>query len=178
MSHANPKRDLAVVVDRALDLLLADLEKKKLGKAKRPRAPRTSSKRRPSQSTRRESSARDRGHCSYVSPDGQQCTARAFIEFDHRKAWARGGASDTPNVRLLCRAHNRLVAEEEFGKEFIARKIHLRRSRYRKNREPKAAEVTAIAGGAASFPRRTAKQNQLHARGRWVSTVRSRLPYW
>jgi hypothetical protein len=37
MSHANPSRDLGLVVERAVDLLLADLERKRLGRAKRPR---------------------------------------------------------------------------------------------------------------------------------------------
>jgi hypothetical protein len=37
MSHANPGRDLAAVVERAVDLLLDDLGKKRLGKAKRRR---------------------------------------------------------------------------------------------------------------------------------------------
>jgi hypothetical protein len=40
MSHQNPARELEPIVDRALDLLLADLERKKLAKVKRPRAAR------------------------------------------------------------------------------------------------------------------------------------------
>ncbi|MGE0172274.1 MAG: hypothetical protein AB7T49_05800 [Oligoflexales bacterium] len=38
--------------------------------------------------------------------------------------FALGGRSDDPtNVRLLCRAHNRLHAEHAFGKGFVANKI-------------------------------------------------------
>ena len=37
LSHAHPTRDLAAVVERGIDLLLAELEKKKLGKTRRSR---------------------------------------------------------------------------------------------------------------------------------------------
>jgi hypothetical protein len=37
MSHANPTRDLEPILERAVNLLLADLEKTKLGKTQRPR---------------------------------------------------------------------------------------------------------------------------------------------
>jgi len=36
MRHANPGGDLSVVFERALDLLVADLEKRKQGRTKRP----------------------------------------------------------------------------------------------------------------------------------------------
>jgi hypothetical protein len=39
MRHRNPSGDLAVVIDAAMDLLLAKLEKERLGKVKAPRAP-------------------------------------------------------------------------------------------------------------------------------------------
>jgi hypothetical protein len=37
MQHANPIGDLAMVLERGLDLLIAKLEKERLGKAARPR---------------------------------------------------------------------------------------------------------------------------------------------
>ena len=39
MRHRNPSGDLAVVFDAAMDLLLAKLEKERLGKVKAPREP-------------------------------------------------------------------------------------------------------------------------------------------
>jgi len=36
---------------------------------------------------------------------------------------ARGGDSGPENLRLLCRAHNRLEAERAFGKAFMKNKI-------------------------------------------------------
>jgi hypothetical protein len=60
--------------------------------------------------------ARDGLCCSYVSEDGVRCTARAFLEIDHQEPWARGGRDTLDNLRLLCRAHNQMAAEEHFGK--------------------------------------------------------------
>src|SRR6185369_12753219 len=38
---------------------------------------------------RRETHTRDGGQCSFVSEDGRRCNARAFLELDHRKPFAR-----------------------------------------------------------------------------------------
>jgi len=78
-------------------------------------------------SVRRETHARDRGQCAFVSADGRRCTARAFLELDHRKPFARLGAPDVPNIRLLCRAHNLLHARNCFGMLHIAAKIAARK---------------------------------------------------
>src|SRR5262249_20417603 len=97
MSHANPSRDLAPIVERAIDLLLRDLEKKKFGKTDRPRPKRTDRKTKPGRvrnSEKREVAERDREQCSYVSPDGQRCSERAFLEFDHIDPRGLGGGDD------------------------------------------------------------------------------------
>ncbi|MBX3230566.1 MAG: HNH endonuclease, partial [Labilithrix sp.] len=59
----------------------------------------------------------------FVSPDGERCPAREWLEVDHRQPRALGGAGTLENVRILCRAHNRLAAERAFGVEHVARKI-------------------------------------------------------
>jgi hypothetical protein len=64
---------------------------------------------------RRQVWERDGVCCSYVAPDGHRCEERAFLELDHRQAWAKGGGESVENLRVLCRAHNRLRAEREFG---------------------------------------------------------------
>lgn len=54
---------------------------------------------------------RDGGACSFVSPAGLRCTARAGLEYDHIVPWVFGGRSDAAvNIRLLCRAHNTATA--------------------------------------------------------------------
>jgi hypothetical protein len=213
MSHANPSGDLAVVVERALDLLIAKLQQKRWGQTSRPRekSPRTPrpdlnrsqsagatdqprslststpepaqdlgqprsvgnhtpertqdldrsksqdrassrsifgqsearrappsrydaqpphreqplpaarARRHIAKETKRQLLARDGLCCSYVGDDGARCTARAFLEIDHRDAWARGGSDRLANLRVYCRAHNQLLAEDTFGK------VHMRR---------------------------------------------------
>ena len=57
---------------------------------------------------------RDGGRCAWRFPDGTLCGSKDWIEFDHVRPFAKGGRSDSPrNIRLLCRAHNRLAAEAE-----------------------------------------------------------------
>jgi hypothetical protein len=145
MSHANPSGDLAVVVVRALDALLDKLRARRFGQPKRsvraqnserergrPHDPRRRSEPKPERegssadksprkrrhvahAVRRQVWERDGVCCSYVAPDGHRCGERAFLELDHRQAWAKGGGESVENLRVLCRAHNRLRAEREFG---------------------------------------------------------------
>jgi hypothetical protein len=129
MSHANPNRDLAPVVERALDLLLAELGRKRLARAKRPRRPIEAGARsgRISNATRRKVFERDGLRCTYVSSDGRRCEASTFLELDHANPRALGGADDADNIRVRCRAHNQLWAEEAFGREHVE---HFRQRKY------------------------------------------------
>ena len=72
---------------------------------------------------RRETHTRDGGQCAFVSAEGRRCSARTFLELVHREPFARQGASDALNIRLLCRAHNLLHARNCFGKLHVAAKI-------------------------------------------------------
>ncbi|MCB0338483.1 MAG: HNH endonuclease [Bdellovibrionales bacterium] len=62
---------------------------------------------------------RDRGQCTFVSPDGKRCSSTRHLEFDHIVPKAKGGRNTPENLRLLCRSHNLLAAEREFGTEFM-----------------------------------------------------------
>ena len=42
---------------------------------------------------------------------------------DHREPFAKGGDHDEENLRVLCRKHNMLMAEREFGASFVSKKI-------------------------------------------------------
>ncbi len=129
MSHSNPKRDLATVIERGLDLVLADLEKKKLGKTKRPRNSKGTKHGDFSRQARREIYERDGEQCSYVSPSAERCRARAFVQLDHWTPRACGGAGTTCNGRLLCGPHNLFEAEKVFGRKYIDSRIRLRQQR-------------------------------------------------
>ena len=69
---------------------------------------------------------RDGDRCTYVGPDGNRCEATAFLELDHIDSRALGGGDDSQNLRVRCRAYNRLWAEQTFGKDHVERRIHLR----------------------------------------------------
>ncbi len=71
---------------------------------------------------RREVAARDEERCTFVGVGGKRCGERAFLEFHHETAFAWGGSSSLNNLRLLCRAHNGLYAERDFGRKFMATK--------------------------------------------------------
>ena len=131
MSHANPRRSLATAFDRALDVLLRDLEKKRLGKTSRPRKSRGVKHGNIGRSTLREVYERDGVQCAFVSEAGVRCTSRVFLQTDHVIARALGGSGDAHNARVLCQPHNLFEAEETFGAEHVARKIEERRQRAR-----------------------------------------------
>ena len=45
--------------------------------------------------------------------------ARSRLEYHHEDPYARGGGRGVDNIRLLCRTHNQLMAERDFGKEWM-----------------------------------------------------------
>jgi hypothetical protein len=140
MSHANPSGDLAVLVERAFDTLVQRLEAKRFAQTKRPRArsPEPAAESAGASASvrrahlrhhvRREVVGRDGNCCTFTGADGQRCTARAFLQFHHERAWAIGGADTAQNLRLLCRAHNRLIADGELGAARVAEAIEASRT--------------------------------------------------
>jgi len=128
MRHANAEGDLAVVVERAVDLLLERLEKQRLGKTSRPTRSREQSEpARVSRAARRAVFERDGERCTFADAEGHRCPATTWLELDHVIPRARGGTSEVRNLRVRCRAHNALHAEQTLGKEHVARKIRERR---------------------------------------------------
>jgi len=129
-----PSGDLAPIVDRAIDLLIAQLRKQHFAITAKPQRGRGRSTRArrsryiPAQ-VRREVAARDQEQCSYVSPEGRRCPERAQLELDHcNRQFARGGEANAANIRLLCAAHNRLEAERDYGRSFIQQRIEAQQS--------------------------------------------------
>jgi len=166
LRHAHPAGDFGPVVSRALDLLIADLQRRRFGIGARPKAPKPprhpkgSSARAPTPPTetssflpysvaiapsepcspppstadsspmragsvpraeRRAVIERDGLACTWVDADGSRCASRAWLELDHRHPRAKAGSSEANNLRLLCRAHNQLAAELEFGRAHMER---------------------------------------------------------
>jgi len=62
---------------------------------------------------------RDNHQCAFVARNGKRCLERHGLEIDHIRPFAVGGSNERENLRLLCPAHNRLMAIRYFGKEKV-----------------------------------------------------------
>jgi hypothetical protein len=154
LRHTLPSGDFAPILARALDLLIDDLLRSRFGAAARhkrtpasrasrakpvtppptakqadapepsPPGPSTSRIGRPA---RRAVLERDGLGCSWVDAHSVRCGSQAWLEVDHRQPAGKGGSSEPDNLRLLCRAHNRLAAEHAYGREHIERMTSTRR---------------------------------------------------
>lgn len=107
MRHAVPNGDPALIVTRALRLLVDDLLRKKAAAVARPRPSReaTDGSRAIPASVRRAVWSRDRGRCAFEGSRGR-CGARGPVEYHHVIPYAIGGTATVDNIELRCRAHN------------------------------------------------------------------------
>lgn len=125
MRHALPNGDPAVIVTRALRLLVDDLLRKKAAAVATPSRVRATSEdsRTIPAHVRRAVWARDRGRCAFEGPHGQ-CGARGLVEYHHVIPYAIGGTATVDNIELRCRAHNaheaRLVGLDRPEEEVLA----------------------------------------------------------
>ena len=62
---------------------------------------------------------RDGCRCRFVDVQGRRCSERHRLEFHHRHPYAMGGDHSPCNISLLCAAHNRLMAEHDYGRTAI-----------------------------------------------------------
>jgi hypothetical protein len=128
LRHQVPDGDLAAVLERALDVLIAERLKLRFALVRKPRAttrakpPHPESRHIPHE-VRREVITRDGQQCSYVSAAGHRCEQRGLLELHHEEPYGRGGEATTANIRVLCRAHNQLLAERDYGRAFMQRRI-------------------------------------------------------
>ncbi len=120
MGHSVPDGNPAVIIDKALSLLVAQLERMKIANVSRPRvaserpARSSSSSRHIPAAVRRQVWARDEGRCAFVGPRGR-CAETGRLEFHHVVPFARGGPTTVENVALRCHAHNGYESEQVFG---------------------------------------------------------------
>ena len=114
LRHTIPNGDAGVILERALGLLVAQLEKNKLAATKRPRPARespapTRSRHIPA-AVKRDVWRRDGGRCAFVGTHGR-CAERGFLELHHVIPFADGGMATVGNIQLRCRAHNQHEAD-------------------------------------------------------------------
>jgi hypothetical protein len=140
-------RDIADVLDRALVIAIARVEKRKFAATSRPRPGRASglNPRSIPDTVKRAAWIRDEGRCTFVGPNGHRCTASgAAVEFDHLVPVARGGGATIDNVRLLCRPHNQYEAERLLGKEFMEGRRHEAREQRERDEEQRLDTIAAL----------------------------------
>jgi hypothetical protein len=107
MRHSLPSGDPAVIISRALKLLVADLLRTKAAATRRPGKPRelAEGSRTVPAAVMRAVWERDGGRCAYQGPRGR-CRNEGFVEYHHVIPFAMGGQATAGNIELRCRAHN------------------------------------------------------------------------
>ena len=128
-----PDGDLAAIVDRAVTEKLARLESRRFATTTAPRqslatTDTTPTTRHVPAAVRRVVRQRDGGQCRFVDEQGRRCSERYRLELHHRRPFGMGGDHGPSNVSLLCAAHNRLLAEYDYGRVISRRSSQKRRS--------------------------------------------------
>jgi hypothetical protein len=117
--HVIPSGDPAEIFDRALTLLLQDLERRRCAAVTSPRVARelAGGSRHIPALVKRAVWRRDEGRCAFIGREGR-CTERSFLEYHHVQPYVTGGVTTTANIELRCRAHNAYEASLFFGREY------------------------------------------------------------
>ena len=123
-----PDGDLAAVIERAVSEKLQRLEARRFGKAKAPRKTLARTVLKPGSryvpaALRRAVWKRDEGRCRFVDDQGRRCTERHCLEFHHDFPYGKGGDQCLANIKLLCAPHNRLLAEEDYGRAAVQARV-------------------------------------------------------
>lgn len=142
-----PSGDPAAIFDRALDVLLTEVEKKKRAAAANPRPPR------PTKDGSRAIPAhvaravwkRDGNRCAFVGTAGR-CQETRYLELHHIEPYGRQGPATVGNVSVRCRAHNVYESELIFG-PFGASAVGETRENYAVSRE-----ISAVPGRSRPLP--------------------------
>jgi hypothetical protein len=126
MRSSVPDGDLAKIVDLAVTEKLERLEARRYAKTKKPRKPLAQTDTRPKSryipaAVRRFVAKRDGGRCTYRDTHGRRCSKRHDLEFHHRMPFGLGGDHRPEGLTLMCRTHNALLAEQDFGKKKMDR---------------------------------------------------------
>ncbi|GAC1344239.1 MAG: hypothetical protein NVSMB23_18890 [Myxococcales bacterium] len=122
LSHKLPDGDFEQVVREAFRLVL-ERDRKRKALVDRPRpppeAPGDDARSIPA-AVKRAVWRRDRERCTWPMGDGRVCGATHRLELDHHLEVALGGKPALDNLQVLCRSHNLLKAERQFGRAFMA----------------------------------------------------------
>ena len=103
-SHVQPGATDEQVIEAALDLLLAQQEKRRASVPPR---------------VKREVRKRDAGKCTWPLADGGVCGSTVRLEVDHVVPRGKDWPSTADNCRILCRVHNLEAARAAYGDEMM-----------------------------------------------------------
>ena len=160
LGHKIPNGDVAEVLHEAIRCAI-EKHGKRRGAVKPARArktartvtlPATGGRAHIPAPVRREVWARDGGRCTFLGSSGRRCESRTRLEFDHIDPASRGRPPVAADLRLRCRPHNLLHAEQTYGREYMSR--FRKRQRPRVTPSPIAGERRTRSGPGAS-PRTT-----------------------
>jgi len=131
MRASVPDGDLSKIIDVAVTRELERLEARRFAKTQRPRKRLAQTDTRPKSryipaAVRRFVKKPDGSRCTYRDRHGRRCSKRHDLEFHHLKPFGVGGDHSPEGLALMCRMHNQLLAEQDFGREKMAR--HRRRA--------------------------------------------------
>ncbi len=134
LRHAVPDGDLGQIIETAVTEKLERLEARRFGRTPPPEKNPVRTNPPPTNPVRTNPSARhipaavrravyrrDGGRCRFVNAQGRRCPERHRLEYHHRHPFALGGGSDIENIGLMCPAHNRLMAEIDYGRNTMSR---------------------------------------------------------
>ena len=132
-SHSIPMNDRLGLTKAAYALFIAYLEKTRRAKTDNPRpAPTGPTKSIPRAATRI-MFERYGEQCAFVDErTGARCPSRAYLEHDHIHMRIFGATHDPDELRPLCDAHNRWLAKQKLGGEYVERCIHVRQRKQQK----------------------------------------------
>src|SRR4051812_12326807 len=163
LRHRVPSGHLAIVFEKALDALIANLLKERFGVGRKPRrdvsleATLGASPHIPI-AIKRAVYLRDEGRCAFVAEDGRRCCETGGLEFDHIDGFAQTHVHDAARIRLVCRAHNQHAADQLNGRVFMER---LREARKAEKGARRAVASTQLASDipGPTRPERTEQQD-------------------
>jgi hypothetical protein len=122
LGHACPGASAAEILERGLDLALAQHAKRKGLVAKPRKDPPSSRGDAIPAHVKRAVWLRAGGRCEFRLDSGEVCGSTYRLELDHYPIpKARGGPATIENIRVACEPHNKLAARQIFGDALMDR---------------------------------------------------------
>jgi 5-methylcytosine-specific restriction endonuclease McrA len=117
LGHAVRSGEVGEVIERALDALLDQLQRRKYAATDRPRESQriVLDERHIPAAVKRAVWLRDGGRCAFIGKHGHRCPARRRLEYHHVVPFEVGGLATVDNIELRCQAHNLHEADVYFA---------------------------------------------------------------